>query len=792
MTADPEHLMDVAGRISDEVAVDWDREASAHPETKRFLLQLQSLEKLARFRSRSAGAGSPETAPGLFQWGSLRVLEKLGEGGFAEVFRAWDPALEREVALKLRRPDTERTESGTRAWLEEARRLARVRHPHVVAIYGAEIRESRVGMWMERVAGKTLEEVLGDHGPLGAREAALIGVELCGALAAVHGAGMLHGDVKTTNVMREAGGRIVLMDFGAGSEMVPGPTEGAAVTFATPLVSAPEVLRGGGMRVESDLYALGVLLYRLVTARHPVIGEGFEEIRGKIERGEIVPLRDLRPDLSPAFVEVVTQALRIDPAERFPSAGAMEAALVRAIGVPGTATSGVPAASIAVLPMRNLSDDASNDYFADGLAEELLNNLARIQGLRVTGRTSSFQFKGQGEDLREVGRRLNVETVLEGSVRRAGNRVRIAVQLVHAAEGHQLWSHTYDRDLVDIFAVQEDIARAVAAALKVALLRTGAGRSRPIHSEAYDAALLGRYFHRRGSRDDLAKAIGYFEKATELDPSSGMAWAGLGLARLRQASHGHAPLEDGYKTARMAAQRAIALEPDLPDGHTLHAMVLMEHDWNWDAADIEFKRAMALDPGHAGCTSNAAWLANVLGRHDEAMELSRRASELDPLSVSNWSNRGMFAWYGRQWGEAEAMYRKALELDPAFPLTHAKLGRVYLAAGRLEGAMAEMKAERNEPFRLQGLSMVHHGLGQAAESEAALAQLIEKYEEGGAFQIAEACAYRGDADGAFEWFERAYAQRDVGLISLKGRPLLESLERDPRWPALLLRMRLPI
>jgi tetratricopeptide (TPR) repeat protein len=326
----------------------------------------------------------------------------------------------------------------------------------------------------------------------------------------------------------------------------------------------------------------------------------------------------------------------------------------------------------------------------------------------------------------------------------------------------------------------------------VALLRIGAGRSRPSHADAYDAALLGRYFHRRGTREDMEKAVAYFTKATEIDPASAIAWAGLGLARLRQASHGHSPLEDGYRTARMAARRAIELEPDLSDGHTLLAMVHMERDWDWSTADAEFKRAMALDPGHAGCASNAAWLANVLGRHEEALELSRRASELDPLSVSNWSNRGMFAWYARRFEMAEAMYRKALELDPAFPLTRAKLGRVHLSAGRNEEALREAQAERNDAFRLQGVVMAQHALGRAAESEAALAEMIRKYGEGGAFQIGEAFAFRGDATRAFEWLERAYDQRDVGLISLKGRPLLSALWPDPRWAELLTRMRLPV
>jgi TolB-like protein/Flp pilus assembly protein TadD len=793
-----DQLFDVARRIDEELSIDWEREEAANPKTRSMLKGLRSLETLARIQrhAREGGDRGSGRTEALFHWGPLRVLDKLGEGGFAEVYRAWDPALEREVALKLRRGDPEGVEGSARSWLEEARRLARVRHPHVVSIYGSEIRDGRVGMWMERVEGKTLEEVLADHGPLSAREAALIGVELCGALAAVHAAGILHGDVKTTNVMRERGGRIVLMDFGAGSERLPGDSVAVVPGYATPLISAPEVLRGGAPLVESDLYALGSLLYRLVTGRYHVAGATFDEVRERLERGEVTPLRDARPDLPHPFVEVVSRALETSPGNRFSSAGAMEAALARAVGgalSPKLAESGgIPAASIAVLPLLNLGDESSSDYFADGLAEELLLNLARIRGLRVAGRTSSFQFKGTGHDLNEVGRRLNVETVLEGSVRRAGNRVRIAIQLVHAAEGHQLWSRSYDRELGDIFAIQEDIARSVAAALKTALLRTGASSPRQVAPDAYDALLLGRYFHRRGSGDDLKRALGYFGKAIEIDPLFALAWTGLGLAHIRLCSHGHAPLAEGYRTAREAARRAIDLEPDLPDAHTLLGMIHMEHDWDWEGSDREYRAAMDLDPGHAGCNANAAWLANTLGRHEEALELSRRASELDPLSVSYWSNRGMLAWYAGRSDEAIAMYRRAMELDPAYPLTHAKLGRVYLTTGQNEQALAEALAEKNDAFRLQALAMSYHALGRAAESDAALAELIERFETGGAFQIADVYAFREEHDPAFSWLDRAYAQRDTGLISMKSRPLMKSLEDDSRWSEFLRKMRLPV
>jgi len=461
-------------------------------------------------------------------------------------------------------------------------------------------------------------------------------------------------------------------------------------------------------------------------------------------------------------------------------------------GPAGTsAQSGTP--SIAVLPFVNMSSDKEQEYFSDGLSEELLNDLAKIPGLRVAARTSSFQFKGKTEDLRTVGEKLNVATILEGSVRKEGQRVRITAQLIKVADGFHLWSETYDRQLNDIFAVQDEIARSVAGSLKVTLLggKTATPSTQGANAEAYNAYLQGEYFSKRGSKENLEKAVSYYEQAIKLDPGYALAWVGLGVARSSQADRGYLPTEEGYRKAREAAERALALDPNLAEAHAAMGWIKKNYDWDWAGADASYQRALALEPGNATVVRGAAALAATLGRFEEAMALDRRAVELDPLSVATHNNLGLAAYRAGRLEEAAAAFKKAVELNPERPSVHADLGRVYLAQAHPQEALAEMEREPEPFWRLYGLALAYHALGQKKEADAALAELVAKYQAEAAFQIAEVYAFRGEADRAFEWLERAYAQRDAGLSEMKGDPLLKSLERDPRYAAFLKKMRLP-
>ncbi|MBI4484705.1 MAG: protein kinase, partial [Acidobacteria bacterium] len=516
-------LLTLAESVADGALVDWAAaERAATPDDQAVIQQLRVLADLAMLHrslppptltatARRASTRSSST-PAIGTWAHLALLERLGRGMFGEVYRAWDRHLERDVALKLlhgvrasgdepslSRDTSESTDDPhVAAILREARLLARVRHTNVVHVYGVAVQEGRVGLWMELVRGETLEQLLVRNGPFNAREAALIGIDLCRALAAIHGAGLIHRDIKAQNVMRETGGRIVLMDLGTSRPNGVRPLPDLA---GTPLYLAPEIFAGAAASQRTDVYSLGVLLYHLVTGAFPVSAISMAELEQRHGAGTHVPLRDARADLPTAFVSVVDRALARDD-RRHASAGALEAALVGTLddgaavvrdapapadrrfgwdrwrmGVATAAVAAVvalggflwsplrdrwaggpPLDSIAVLPIVNLSGDLSQEYFADGMTEAVISNLAKIRPLRVISRTSIMSFKGTKQRIGEIANTLGVNAVLEASVLQTGDRVRLTANLVEAATERHLWTETYDRDIRDVLVLQNDLA----------------------------------------------------------------------------------------------------------------------------------------------------------------------------------------------------------------------------------------------------------------------------------------------------------------------------------------------
>jgi tetratricopeptide (TPR) repeat protein len=387
---------------------------------------------------------------------------------------------------------------------------------------------------------------------------------------------------------------------------------------------------------------------------------------------------------------------------------------------------------------------------------------------------------------------LNVGTILEGSVRRQGNRIRIAAQLIDTKNGFHLWSETYDREVDDVFAVEDDIARAVAGALSITLLGHATPSADARSSEAYTAYLRGRYFFERRDEQDLAKAADYYEQAIKLDPGYARAWLGLAASRISQADHTYLPVDEGYRKARDAAERALALDPNLADAYAAMGVIKMAYEWDWTGANVFYERALTLEPGNAVVLGYAAQLPAAFGHPEEALKLSRRASELDPLNAPTWYMLACHAYLAGQWEEAIRALNKVLELNPKYPMVHNIMGRVYLSQNRPKDALAEIEREQQTIWRLHGQVLVYHALGRKKESDVALAELIAKGKDDSAFQIAEAYAFRGETDKAFEWLQRAYSQRDGGLVELKGNPLLKSLDRDARYAAFLKKMRLPL
>jgi len=756
--------------------------------------------------------------------GTYEITGPLGTGGMGEVYRAKDLRLDREVAVKVLPEAVASSPERLARFEREARTVAGLNHPNIVVLYSVEDEDGIRFLTMELVEGQNMATLVTPGGlPLSLVLA--LSIPLADALVAAHRRGVVHRDLKPGNVMVTPEGRVKVLDFGLAKVGAgEGPAQGATLAAAadSPVSSegqvlgtvpymAPEQIRGEAVDARSDLFALGTMGYELATGRRPFTGATSADIISSILRDTPEPLTSMRADLPGDLDRIVSRCLEKNPRERFQTAVDVCNELGRVKRVVELGERGVsskPAsygvASIAVLPFVNRSRDEESEYFSDGLADELLNVLAKIRGLRVAARTSSFQFKGTKDDLPTIGQKLNVATLLEGSVRKSGNRVRISVQLVKVSDGYHLWSETYDRTLDDIFAVQDDIAQSVVKELRTALLGeesdakasgevkaevAKAAKGRGTDPEAHRLYLQGRHFIDRVGREDMARGIEYLKQALELDPGYALAWAELGGAYADQAGYGWVlPVAEGYGRAREAVERALSLEPDLAEAHADMGLIQMFYDVDWRGAEVSFARARELAPGNALVLRGAGTLALNTNRLEEAVALFRLALEQDPLSWMTYYDLGLALHAADRLAEAEAAWRKGMELTPHGTERRAHLAMFLLAQGRSEDALAEVMGEHGWS-REWALAMIHHTLGHGLDSDEALRELIEKHAEGHAFQIAQVHAVRGDADAAFEWLERAYAERDSGLAAMKVSRYLRSLHRDPRWGAFLKKMR---
>ncbi|MBZ5653549.1 MAG: protein kinase [Acidobacteriia bacterium] len=770
-----------------------------------------------------------------------RILEQIGQGGMGVVYRAHDEHLDCDVALKVLPAGKLADDAARKRFRKEALALSKLNHPNIAVVHDFDTQDGNDFLVEELIPGLSLNEML-LSAPLPEREIIHLGSQLAEGLEAAHHHGIMHCDLKPSNIRVTPDARLKILDFGlakvlhsdatAGTDATASVTETQQVIGTLPYM-APEQLLNQKLDARTDIWAAGCVLYEMATGQRPFLGSG-PALTDSILHQPPVPPSRLNRKLNPGLEAIVLKCLEKDPELRYASARDMAVDFRRLASGPPTirveqlrrrvptrnivllsalvavlilasivvlrfirrpSSGRVPqsaqvAPSLAVLPFVDMSPGKDQEYFSDGLAEELLNALTKIPELRVTARTSSFRLKNA--DLRTIGEKLNVATVLEGSVRKQGNRVRITAQLIKVSDGFHLWSETYDRDLTDIFAVQEEIARSVAGSLKVTLLGAKAASSQVTTSEAYTSYLHGRYFSRPFTKERLEEAVRYYQEAIGLDPGYAPAWAGLSQVRSTQAGLAYIPSREGFRKARQEAERALALNPNLAEAHAALGSIKRTHDWDWAGADASYRRALVLEPGNSGIVQDAVAMASTLGRWDDALRLAHRAVELDPLRPGTHQILGTVELYMGRLDEAAAALQKTLELNREQPFVHMGLGLVYLAKSRPQDALAEAGQDQHPIFRLQGLALAYHALGRKQESDQALAELMTKYRADGAFQIAEVYAFRGEADRAFEWLERAYVQRDGGLSQMKGDLLLKNIEHDSRYAALLKKLRLPL
>jgi eukaryotic-like serine/threonine-protein kinase len=793
MPDDDALVIQLAGAIVDATGPDWAAAEStaANADVRRLIRELRVVAALAAVHrdppSPPANAATEAQTDTLPKWGPLAIRGTIGQGHFGTVYLAWDSALERPVALKLLRGTARAGEI-----IQEGRLLARVRHPNVVTVYGVDRHDGVVGLWMEFVDGLTLARVVATRGALDPREATLVGIDLCRAVAAVHKAGLVHRDIKAHNVMRDGSGRIVLMDFGAGElrteRSEPGPAAG------TPLYLAPELFDGAPATIASDVYSMGVLLFHLVTKRYPVEGATMEEIAASQARRERQRLGDLRPELPESFSTIVERALDRDPARRYRTSDEMQRDLMDAAqqqgwsqGPEGGHNRPARTASVAVLPFASLGPDRDLEYLSSGLADELLTGLGKVPGLRLVSRTSAAHAAHAETDIRRLCRRLGVDAVIEGTVRKSGDRVRITAQLVSAADGCHLWSDGYDRDVGDVFAVVDDIAHSVVDRLKVSLAEVP---RRPLidrHTDnvrAYEFYLKGRFYWTRRYHGGLVAALEHFKKAIEEDAGYALAFAGLADAYSFIGIYAVQRPRLALAQAIAAAERALALDPNLPEAHTSLAVIKMGSDWDLAGAAQEFARALELDPQLAVTRIYYSWLLVLQGDVASAMVQVRAAQETEPLSPLVNAGAGHTFYLARRYDEAIAACEKGLEIDPNFILGTHVIGMCRAMQGKLAEAvdLGERAATMSgrAPFYLGVLAHYHARRGALEPVQAILEELDTMAATRYVPPHCRTFIHAGlnDLDRAFEW--QAKAREDGASPFYYLSPLIDNLQADPR------------
>lgn len=719
-----------------------------------------------------------------------KIIEKIGAGGMGEVYLADDTKLGRKVALKFMpihlAADSEMRQRFTR----EAQAAARLDHPNIVTIYEVGEFNGRPFFAMQYVEGETLNN-LGRDESLSINKMISLMSQISSGLAKAHAMGITHRDIKSANIIVDRDSRAKILDFGLatlqGSEML----TKTGSTLGTVAYMSPEQVQGTQVDHRSDIFSLGVVMYELITGQPPFKKSNDAATLHSIVSENPAPLSQHSPSTPVELERVISKVLAKNPNERYQSA--MEIVddlntVSQSLSSPGNSSSSIAASqpSVAVLPFNNMSSDPDNEFFSDGLTEELLNVLAKNPGLKVTGRTSSFAFKGKQEDLRVIGQKLGVETLLEGSVRKAGNRVRITAQLVKAIDGFHLWSETYDRVVDDIFAVQDEIAGAVAKELQVKLLGSS-GSKHTVNPESYQLTLKASQLAQNYTKADVQKAKEMYEQALKLDESNVPAIAGLASVWLTQAAYGLGTGDSlgEYRRGKELAKKAIEADPELPEPYISMAWVRIAFEYNYDDAMQNLMKALSLAPNNVEVLGFLGLLASLKGDFITGKSYLKRALELDPLNPETLMNYGKTLLWASEFAEAEEIFCKALELSPGMATIHLNLGWLYLFDNQLEKALNEMEKEAGSGYRLCGLATVYHALGRADEAKACLDELIDTHRESWSIQIAMVYGYMGEVDKAFEWIERSIVARDSGVPLIKVGPFMKSLHDDPRWPVLL-------
>jgi serine/threonine protein kinase/tetratricopeptide (TPR) repeat protein len=755
--------------------------------------------------------------------GRYRILARLGEGGMGTVYRALDERLEREVAVKVLRGDLLRDDAARRRLRHEARALSRLNHPGIATLFDFDAQDGVDYLVLEFVPGETLATTLA-AGPLPEARARAVALGIAEALEAAHEQDIVHRDLKPGNVMITPRGRVKVLDFGLAHRMVGGAESTASLTAGPEALAgtlpymAPEQISGGTIDPRTDLYALGAVLFEMISGQPLVSGDSLAAFVHRIVYESPRSLLELKPGVSADMARLVERCLEKTPGRRFAGATALARALNELGREPAAADGSVAPSrshppvtasprlpdttrirSLAVLPLENRSGDPEQEFFVDGMTDALIADLARIGALRVISRTSAMRFKGTRKPLPEIARELKVDAIVEGSALRSGDRVRITVQLIDAASDRSLWSESYERDLVDILTLQSEVARAIAAKIRVHLTpdeQKRLARSAPVNPAAHVAYLRGRHVWGQYNVGAFRESLQYYREALDVDPQYALAWAGIADSYEALANKNLVPPGEGYPKAREAALKGLAIDESRAELHATLAYVSRFHDWDWAEAERGFLHALELNPGYAYGRARYANLLSGLGRHAEAIAEAERALEFDPQSLVVHVAVGDVLFYAREYERSMDYYRRSLEIDPNFDSGHTDLARSLEHVGRYNEALAEFLVAQSgrdgQPPPSTGLAIYYTRVGRQPEAEAVIGRLLElsRRQFVSPYGLASYYAVTGENERALDWLERAYAQRDGTLVWIKVHPRLDGLRSEPRFREILSKMKL--
>jgi TolB-like protein/Flp pilus assembly protein TadD len=783
--------------------------------------------------------------------GPYEIVALVGAGGMGEVYRARDERIGRDVAIKVLPPEFATDRERLRRFEQEARAAGALDHPNILAVHDVGTHEGSPFIVSELLEGETLGTRL-RSGPLPVRKAVEIGVQITQGLAAAEEKRIVHRDLKPANVFITKDGYVKILDFGIAKLVAPTslgePAKATTVveatdagtTLGTAGYMSPEQIRGQSVDHRTDIFAFGCVLCEMLSGRSPfrrdtaadtasaILHDEPPPLPGNVPRGlDLIVRRCLEKSAEQRFQSALDVAFALQ-AERetltapslVATAGRRRRWLWAGVAALGVATAaavafyvlagrGHPLApatagqirSIAVLPLENLSGDPGQEYFSDGMTEELITTLSKISALKVISRTSVMQFKGSKKPLREIAAALGVEGVIEGSVLRVGERVRITTQLINAATDAHVWAESYERDLKDVLDLQSDVARAVAGEVRAKLTpqeQTRLAGGRPVNPEAYRLCLEGRHFLWTSTTEEaLREPTERFQRAIDLDPTYAPAYVGLALCYNASGQLGDKPSYESFPSARAAAQRALELDAGLAEAHATLGQVMFQADWDWAGAERELQRASALDPGSADVHAAYGFYLASVGRSDAAVTEYKRALDLDPLTPGRVRNVGFALYYARRHDESITQLRKVLDLDPGEMWVHMMLGCNYAHKRMYSEAIAECDtAVGGLPEDQTVLGVCGNVYGLAGRRGQALA-LLDRLKSLSArryvdpYNMAWVCDGMGDNDCTMGWLERSYTERSAGAYGVGSELWTDKLRSDARFQDLVRRMKYP-